>query len=457
MLEPSAKIALAIISGLFLLANSAGSQTFDSFQFVGLPAAPSGTVTGLQLSPPGDGSGPGPGQPDINATSNAGEVSFFDAAGSTSVFHLAVRSSSVISQQTKVRRTADGSADQQLSDLHTISFYTGELTHESKQAPANWFRLTYFEGVWSGVFRVGNQIYAIDRERSSNVVRVRNTPSDANFFIPTLRARISAVFDLDYFSNGTPDSHRSQVLALESIHVLDGLLSDSLGVTLLLEHISLDNIFNAAAFSNDTMKTAAGDWRQRHQDAYGLNRHLATLFFIDEPNPAINVNSTTNAATNSTSNPAIIASEDKLIVQDLTPEYQFATAHSFGALLNLQDQAGTLQDWQTNGLVSLPAVHWSSQQRNDFDAQTSASPLLQVLSNDQPAEDAPMPEPDALPDTLVDSDTEEREAPRLQNDTNTNGAALTAAQSSGGGTAVWVLLVGLVLLRQLVCPALLKR
>lgn len=440
-----ARSSVAGVFGLLLLANTSLSQTFDNFLFVGVPGAPAGTVTSLSLT---DTIGTAVGAADI------GQISYFGAAGLSSVFTLTARPSAVLSGQTQVYASTDASfVSLQLSDLHDVDFYTGELTHDTGSVPPNWFRLTHHEGIWSGVFRVGNQVYALNRENASDVVEVRSTLSDAVSFNPSLRARVSAVLNTGYFLDDTgPEQSSSiqnkQVAALESIHVLDGLLSDSLGLTLNVEQIVLDNVFNATDLnaSPDADQDKAIDWKQQQQSLFGTDDKLATLFFTGQQS--------NDTAANQKTNDASVVADNAIILQPHSSDHQFATAHSFGKLLGLSEQPGTLQDWQQTGLVSLPAVHWSPQQQDEFEANPPASRLLQVLSNDQPATGPDLlPEPAALDPVLVESDSEERGVTFPQNDPATTNAATT----SGGGAAFWLLLVTLAFFRQPVALAISAR
>ena len=139
-------------------------------------------------------------------------------------------------------------------------------------------------------------------------------------------------------------------------------------------------------------------------------------------------------------NTALVSADNAVIVQPDTSEYQFATAHNLGKMLQLREQEGTLQHWSESGLTALPAVHLSREHQDDFNANPPASQLLQVLSNDQPSDDSPpLPRPPELDSTLVDSDSQERQAPGPQNDPG------TASTTSGGGSAMWLLLVACLL------------
>ena len=412
--------------GLLLLANTALSQTFDNFRFVGLPGATGGTVTSFSLDENPDGGS-------TSGDARIGELSYFDVAGLSSVFTLIARPSGVLGGQTAVYSSSDAGVERlQLADLHDIAFYTGELAHETISAPPNWFRLTYYRGTWSGVFRVGGQVYSLNRGNASDVVEVRTTLSQTMQLNPTLRTRLSAVFSTGYFQDDSTESSEKQIPSLESIHVLDGLLSDSLGLTFLLDQIIIDNGIDTVDL--DT----AVDWLRQNRDTYTMDDKLATVFFVDQQD-----------ANTAPGNTALVSADDAIILQPGTPEYQFATAHNLGNMLQLREQEGTLQHWSETGLTALPAVHLSREQQDDFNANPPASQLLQVLSNDQPSDDAPpLPRPPELDSTLVDSDSQERQAPGPQNDPG------TASTTSGGGSAMWLLLVALVFFRQ---PAVLAR
>lgn len=421
-----ARRTLSGVFGLLLLADTAWSQTFEHFRFVGLSATPVGTVTSLSIDTSAD-----------SAANNAGELAYFDASGLSTVFTLNIRPSAVVNQQTTVRRQrGDGFDTLSLQDLYDVQFYTGELTHDSTTPPANWFRLSRYNGAWSGVFRVGGQIYNVKRDNNPDVVEVRSTRSDTVSMSPTHRAKASAVFSNNYFQSGNSEDTVKHLAALESIHVADGLLTDSLGLALQLEQIVVASVFDAADTSADDATAIAIDWHQRTQASVGSDDNLATLFFVE---------SAENTAAARLANDASVVADDALILQPYSAnEYQFSTAYSFGALLGLGTETGTLQDWRQSELTALPAAHWSEQQRENFDANTSISGLLQVLPNDQPTTESPtLPVPAPLDPLLVDSDAEEKAPLQLQDDA----ATFNETTAGGGGSAVWLFLISLLFLR----------
>lgn len=426
MILSLAKNTVSCALGLLLLADVAWSQTFDNFRVVGIPGFSDSTVTSLSL---GDVDG-------SNNGSNNSELSYFDAAGLSSVFTLTLRPSTVITAQTPVLNVTE----ENLQDLSDIAFFTAELSHDTTSPPPHWFRLTFYQGVWSGAFRVGDQVYSLDRNRTTEVVDVRMTVADNPLTSPNLRARISGVFDTGYFLDSATNTARSHALALESIHVLDGLLADALGLTLSLEQIVVDNVLDtndlAASSFSEIALSAAFDWQQRNIDADTIENNLATLFFTD-----------TVASDGSMSTGL---HSDTIIVQPNSAAYQFETAHNFAKLLNLREQPDTLQDWQPTGLVSLPAVHWSQQQRDDFDANTPAAILFQVLSDDQSDVleqelEQELPTPPELDPQLVDSDSQESTGILLSDQTTASGSS----GASGGGSVMWLFLSALVFFRLL--------
>jgi len=428
MILSLARSTLPCVFGLLLLVEAASSQTFDSFRFVGIPGMSTGTVTNLSFESVDVSSAGG--------TVEIGELSYFDAAGLSTVFTVTATPSSVLNGQTQVFASNNAAAEEslQLAELIDVSFYTAELTHSTHTAPPNWFRLTSYQGVWSGVFRVGDQAYSLSRGNPSTVVDVRTSLSDTVTLNPSLRGKVSAVLNTDYFTSGSIGRPANQLPALESIHVLDGLLSDSLGLTLQLEQIVLANVFDT-----DTTLTTALNWKAQNQNLFGADDKLATLFFTDQP-----FDSTTDNSINNTHN-ATVATDDATIIQPHSVEYQFATAHNFAKLLKLSAHTGTLLDWQQAGLVSLPAVHLNQQQQDEFDNNPPASGLLQALNNDQAANDRELfPEPIQLDSVLVDSDSEERVS-LPQNDPIT-----PAAASSGAGAVFWIYLVALIFFRHAV-------
>jgi hypothetical protein len=402
-----AKMTPLSILGLLLIAN-AHARSFDSFRFVGSDPTPAGTVTAITLNDPASGGA-------------AGELSFFNAAGLSSVFTLAVSPSTVLSGQTRI--FDPDNTQRLLSDLHDIAFYTGRLDHSTDNVPPHWFRLTHYQGQWSGTFRVADQVYTLPHANSTSsdgVVEVRTTHSTTDTPIPGQRTRITAAFNE---SVGVD----AQITALESVHVLDGLLTDAIGLTLTLEQLALTDTDYE---SIDAALIAAADWHQSNTDTMGLDDNLASVFFVD------------NTDANGTSNTSAINRQAATIVQSLTTDPLFALGNTVGEYLGVPAQANTLQDWQPTALVALPAVHWNQLQREAFAANPPSANLLQTLNNDAPVDtQAPLPQPPPLDPVLVDSDSEERAPPVLQND------ASIAPETSGGGSGMWMLLVALILFR----------
>jgi len=424
-----ARGTLSGVFGLLMLADTAWSQTFDNFRFVGVTATPIGTVTSLSIDTSTESAG------------DAGELAYFDASGLSTVFTLSIRPSTIINPQTTtLLQRGDGFDSLSLQNLLDVQFFTGELTNDATAdattPPPNWFRLTRYNGAWSGVFRVGGQVYTIPRSSNSDVVEVRSTLSETVSISPTHRARVSTVFDNSGFqSDGVADTEK-QLAALESIHVADGLLADSLGLTLQLEQIIVGSVFNTTGASADDANVTAIDWHQRTQTTTGTDDNLATLFFI-EPGEI--------TASSTLANGASVARDEGIILQPYSAtEPQFSTTYSFGALLGVGNEAGTLQDWRPAELAALPVVHWSEQQRENFDANTSLVGLLQALPNDQPTPATPtLPVPAPLDPRLVESDAEEKTPLQLLNDS----ATLSDTASGGGGSAMWLFLFGLLFLR----------
>lgn len=405
-----AKITPLSFLGLLLIAN-AHARSFDSFRFVGSDTTPGGTVTALTLNDAAADA----------ANAVAGELSFFNAAGLSSVFTLTVSPSAVLGGQTRVYDPDN--TQRMLSDLHDISFYTGRLSHSTDSVPPHWFRLTHYKGQWSGVFRVADQVYTLPPANSTDsdgIVEVRTTHSTTASPNPAQRTRITAAFNQSLGID-------SQITALESVHVLDGLLTDAIGLTLTLEQLAL---INSDYESIDAALVAASDWHRSNADTLGLEDNLASVFFIED----------TNAS--SAGNASALDPQSATMVQSLTTDPLFALGNTVGKYLGVPAQANTLQDWQSTAMVALPAVQWNQLQRDAFAANPPAAHLLQTLNDDAPVDTQdPLPQPPPLDPVLVDADSEERAPPVLQND------ASAVPDTSGGGSGIWMLLVTLILFR----------
>ncbi len=415
------KIAPLLTLVLCAFGGMTSAQEFDNFRFVGEgTTASAGFVTSVSLGPD---------------TSTA-TLSFLNVAGLSTVYNISLQPSDVIRASTPVFLPPAGFAENfvQPLGLAGMQFLTGTLTDpQGGNVPAHWFRLTLYDNRWSGVFRVANRIYSINRQADNTVVNVRHTPSPYNTFQPSRRLKVSAVIDEQYLM-AAPSIQPGQLNALESIHVMDGLLADTLGTTVLLENIIYQAAAELSSESGDLLE-GAQQWLDTESDAFGLTDNYATLFFRE----AANRNLITAG-----SNPKNGAADNGAIVQGTNPEYQFATAHYFGSLLGLSDQPQTLQHWISSGDIALPEVYWTAQQKETVDLSPPSAELTQFLVYDAPDTSTPTPdEINAVARQLVDADSHEgtgNDAPLLS-DGSSNPA------SSGGGILrpdFFLLLIGFV-------------
>ena len=84
---------------------------------------------------------------------------------------------------------------------------------------------------------------------------------------------------MQYFS-ATDSRITGQLVALESIHVMDGLLADSLGLTVLLEQLIYQpaSVLSVSTQTTD-MEIGANSWVDSNAESFGLGDNLATIFF----------------------------------------------------------------------------------------------------------------------------------------------------------------------------------
>lgn len=414
MLRTTAR-ALTLL--LCIIAGKTTAQDFENFRFVGENTAGSGGfVTSLSLDP----------------VANTGTLSFLNVAGLSAVYNITLTPSEVIRDGMPVFKPTEDFGDYLRSlDLDGIEFFTAKLSsQEGNSLPPHWFRLTRFNNEISGVFRISDRIYSIDRLSENSIVDVRYTPSTKSIFQPARRVKISAVIDeeyLQYFS-AADTRNTGQLVALESIHIMDGLLVDSLSLTVLLDQLIYQPSSNLS-LSPQAIDIEAGaiNWLDTNRDAFGLSDNLATLFFRE----VVNQNHVDNSSDNGLVN-------NRSIIQGSSSHAQFATAHYFGRLLGIGNESNTMQDWR-NSAVSLPAVHWSEQQTLSFNQNLPAAELTQPLSYDAPEVTKPAPEPTVpVNEQFVDSDSYEAQ-PGIFDDGQ-------ATSQSGGGTFVADTLGGIFLL-----------
>lgn len=409
MLRNIAPILALIIS---MVTSIVSAQEFDSFRLISenTPAG-AGFVTGISL----------------NTDSEAAQISFLNAAGLSRVYDVALTTSDAISENTPVFLPPSGFSDflPPALDLEGVQFFKGSLIDPDDGAlPPHWFRLTKFNGRWSGAFRVADRVYAIDRSDENNIVDVRYTPSTQDIFQPTRRVKVSAVIDDEYlFADGT--DNLGHLHALESIHVMDGLLADTLNTTVLLEQLIYQP---AAALTSpeqiSDVRAGARNWLDTNGAVFGLTDNIATLFFRNA------INSSPGIRTQ----PDNGLIDDGLIVQGNYNSYQFATAHYFGRLLGIFEEPMTLQDLTTNADGALLSAHWSDQQKEFLELNPPSADLIQVLSFDTPVIAAPPPEEiNEIDSRFIDAEAPEgaNQGPALLNDDDVN---VDPGNASGGGS-----------------------
>ncbi len=264
-------------------------------------------------------------------------------------------------------------------DLTDVEFLQGQIAaSEDRTTPAHWFRLTHYDNRWSGVFRVDNRIYSIDRYTDEDTIAVRAAVHGDQVFRPDQRVKVSAVIDENYVqSDASGDrigmDNVGHLFALESVHVMDGLLSDSLGITLLLEHL----IYQPSASITDTTSqanilAATETWLDNHADAFGLTDNFATFYFRGSL-------SQTGSGTGQPTE-----TNDHIAVINNTPGYQFVTANAFGRLLNLAAEPDTIQQHLSTDNPIFTRVLWSDNHKRYLDDNALPEQFVQRISADAP-------------------------------------------------------------------------
>lgn len=392
-------------------ASVSPAQELDNFRFVGENTAVSaGFVTGVSLN------------------NNKPTVSFLNVAGLSTVYDIELRPSAIINENTTVTSPASfNEFNIPAIGGSGIQFMTGKLVDPSNATlPPHWFRLTKYNNRWSGVFRIADRIYTIGRDSDNPVVDVRHTGSPNTVFQPGRRLKVSAIIDEQYLqahSQSTP----GYLHALESIHVMEGLLADTLGITVLLEQVIYQPSTELSSQVASLDPTAAAHrWLDNNATALGLTDNYAKLFFRET------VNSFSSGI-----NPKSGLVDGDVIVQGSHNEYAFTTAHYFGELLGLDSEPLTMQHWADDKAIALSSVDWTAAQKAAVDANPPAAEFTQLLVYDaQPVAD-PEPEvPNVIPDQFVNSESGESRNPDplLQNDSNNAGTPSNDFTDTAGGT-----------------------
>ena len=412
---------------LFALSGTASAQQFDSFRFVSeISPAIAGSVTGIEFFESASG--------DNDADNPKAALSFLDASGLSTVFDVEFSPSGIIRDGVPIfmSGTTFGNSNAPSLDLEDVQFLVGNLVNpEDPEAllPIHWFRMTLHNGVWSGVFRINDKIYSIDRLQTDNVIEVRTTSSTNELFQPATLARVTALIDEEYvFADSVGDSvgmdNTGHIFALESIHVMDGLTTDTLGIALRLDQLVYQNA-SALTSSSQPFDLAAGasEWLDNNAEAFGITDNLATFIFrgANTRSPVDGVHIATGIV------------QDNFVIQGNSIYYQFESAHYFGSLLGLPIEAGTLQQFVADGLHPLPAADWSQSQREFLSANPPPAELTQTLSFDAPIIEITEDPINQIPQDLIDSDLGEGSdnGGLLQSD---DSDVVSESGGSGGGS-----------------------
>ncbi len=413
---------------LLITSGASSAQQYSSFRFVSdtLPVNGS-SVTSIEFFAPDQS----------NSTPNA-TLSYLDVAGLSTVYLIEFTPSEIIRSTVPVYMpSADfGITDVSSIDLEEVHFLTGRLIHPDNAnatLPPHWFRMTLHEGVWSGVFRIADRIYTIDRLKKETVVEVRTTQSSNTSFQPATQVKLTALIDENYvFSNTDSLGMESggHIFALESMHVMDGLSADSLGITLKLEQL----VYLTAAELATGIEPSSeiSNWLEINAAAFGMSDNLATFIFRG----ADGTKSTTTS----------VNSKNNFVLQGKSPHYQFDTAHYFGQLLGVPEEHGTLQSIKSSATNPMPAVHWSEAQRAFINNNLLPATLTQTLSYDAPVIEVTEAEaPNVIPDHILDSESPEitsgggiqDDEPQSNNGDIASGEnSATATGGNGGGGAL---------------------
>ena len=220
-------LSLATLVSLALLPVRASGQVFDQFRLLG---DHSGLSTGFVTSI------------SFERESSRATLNYLNVAGAGYELTVELTPSQSIQSALPVFLPAAEflQPPPPALDLSGIEFFQGTIAPlEGVATPAHWFRLSYFNNQWSGVFRIDRRIYSIDRYSQDDPISVRPATSGDLSFLPDQRIKVSAVVDESYVQSDTVGDlsgmdNLGHLFALESIHVMDGLLADSLGITCLL-------------------------------------------------------------------------------------------------------------------------------------------------------------------------------------------------------------------------------
>lgn len=414
-------VLLAFTSG-----RPAAADVYDQFRLIGDHA---GNTTGFVTSI------------SFHRDQNIATILYVDVAGGSNELTVTLSPSSSIQSVLPVfLPPPDFLQPPPLSlDLSGIEFLQGRIaSNNGSPPPPHWFRLTYHDERWSGVFRVDNRIYSIDRYAVDTTVKVRSAKHGDLDFLPNSRVKVSAVIDELYVQpDATGDllgmENLGHLFALESVHILDGLLSDSLGITVWLEQLIYQpSTALSDVLSPDHLLDNAEKWSDRNADAFGLTDNLAIMFFRGSPSqstPGFTLNDRTN---------------DHIAVIANTQHYQFTTAHAFGLTLGLPFEDKTIQHWQNGNTDVLPDVLWSPSQKQFLENHPLPESLVQTISYDAPQIADPTGD---QPASAVDEDLVVAEQPESGEIFDDDDATVGTSDNGTGAFAPVALLLALWLQR----------
>jgi len=419
-----------LVMMLYLVSSNSSAQQFDSFRQIGEVAGSSaGTVTSITLAP------------------TTSQISFFNAAGLSTVFDIVLRPSEIIRDDVPVFMPSTNFGSdisntvEPSLNLDGVGFFTGTLVNTQDRqgdVPAHWFRITFHDGIWSGAFRVADQVYSINRDQRDNVVEVRSTPSQNKELLPARQIKVTALVDEDFVYADAPGDSvgldtLGHIFALETLHVMDGIALDSLGLTLKVEQL---------VYQESSQIESPAIWLADNADTFGIEDNFTTFLFRGNAEPAIGSN---------------------FVQQNVANYAQLATAHNFGELLGLPGEDGTLQ----STLNPLNAAHWSDSQKEFLSANLPNPTLVQIISSDAPDIEVTEPEiANEIPQSILDSeivesiefdsdDGDESSGAIFQEDGSVDSQTnLTSTGTDGGGgrlsslSAVILLLLVIVSRRQ---------
>lgn len=410
---------------LFVLSGNAQAQEYTSFRLVNSSETSlSGYVTSITF----------------DADANELSINYLNVAGVSSVFTVALEPSAVIPETLSVFLPEAGFTEKPITslDLSGIHLLTGGVIDSGGNSiPKHWFRITKSNDRWSGAFRLDNRLYTLDRYVSPETIVVRQLPA-AGSTLPIRSVKISAVIDEHYLQAAQTDGTKhipAHLPALESIHILDGLLSDHLATTIQLKQLIYQSSSVLTESTQSDPLVAARTWLDNNRDVFGLTDNLATIFF----------RGLLNTTDTGSDNPRYGQAGQAVVVVGNSADYQLANTHYFGELLGLDAEENTLQDWQTTGDDALPHAHWSEQQKSYFADNPPPPNLTRTLSYDEP-DVAITPEE---PVDEVDMQLVLAELPESAGIINDDPAQpLNAEGGAGSGNPGLLVLFGYLLFRQ---------